>query len=213
MCVLTAGLIVQKPKLGLASFELSQYKLVSKIDDPSSTELFFYQSADKEPQKLVSAVEAIERKKEKELEAGNPRVASQTVSKKPASESVFIDTINRALPPVVEKNDKPQVDIVGLIHKYAAEYGANAEIMIAIARCESGFRADAVSPSGAYKGIYQFVTSTWQSNRRAMGLDDAPSLMFNPEEAIRTAAFKMSRDGYGAWPVCSEKAFASLALN
>lgn len=213
LCVLTAGLLVQKPNLGLASFELNSTKLASKIDDPGSKELFAYESAAKAPVKLVSALEAIERKKEKELEAKKARVASQSVAKKPVEGEIFIDTINRALPPVVERAEEPQVDILGLIRKYAAEYGANADVMVSIARCESGFNANAVSPSGSYKGIYQFVTSTWQSNRREMGLDDNPNLMFNLEEAIKTAAFKMGRDGYGAWPVCSQKAFASLALN
>lgn len=102
--------------------------------------------------------------------------------------------------------------IQALINKYAVQYGADAGVMTIIAKCESGFRADAVSPSGAFHGMYQFVPSTWQSNRKAMGLDDDLDLMYNAEEAIRTAAFKMGRDGYGAWPVCSQKAFSVLAL-
>ena len=197
---------MQKTELGLAPASpaggSNQVQISTRVTDPSSKELFSYQTQAKssEPVKLASAVEA-----------RKPRVASQTEVKK---EEIFIDTINNTLPPVVEvKSAQASQDVVGLIQKYAAEYGANANVMIAIARCESGFQANATSPSGAYKGIYQFVTSTWQSNRREMGLDDDPALMYNLEEAIKTAAFKMGRDGYGAWPVCSQKAFASLALN
>lgn len=92
--------------------------------------------------------------------------------------------------------------IVGLVNKYAQMYGAHAQKMLVIAKCESGFNPNAVSPSGTYVGMYQFNASTWGSNRRAMGLDESASLRANAEEAIKTAAFKMGRDGYGAWPVC-----------
>jgi len=93
-------------------------------------------------------------------------------------------------------------EVISLINTYSAQYGVDPDRMIAIAQCESGLRSDAVSPSGAYVGLFQFVASTWVSNRNAMGLDSAPSLRAHAEEAIRTAAFKMSRDGYGAWPEC-----------
>lgn len=102
-------------------------------------------------------------------------------------------------------------DITRLIEKYAGEYGVNKDMMIHIAKCESGFRSNAVN--GPYAGIYQFVATTWISNRRAMGLDENPQLRFNAEESVRTAAFKMSRDGFGAWPVCHAKARKLLTAN
>lgn len=95
-------------------------------------------------------------------------------------------------------------DIQVLIETYAPQYGADPAKMAAIAKCESGFNPGAVSPSGAYVGLFQFVSGTWVSNRNAMGLDPNPSLRANAEEAIKTAAFKMGRDGYGAWPVCGK---------
>jgi soluble lytic murein transglycosylase-like protein len=99
----------------------------------------------------------------------------------------------------------PPADIEALIDKYGAEYGVDATKMKVIAACESGYRPEALSSSGLYGGLYQFVDTTWMSNRKAMGLDTNPNLRFNGEEAIKTAAFKMSRDGYGAWPVCGLK--------
>lgn len=95
-----------------------------------------------------------------------------------------------------------------LFDKYAAEYNLDKNIMKHIAKCESGFRPEAVN--GPYGGMFQFISSTWVSNRRAMGADQNPDLRFNAEEAIKTAAFKMSRDGFGAWPACSRKALAAL---
>jgi hypothetical protein len=102
-------------------------------------------------------------------------------------------------------------NVITLIEKYASEYGVDKNMMIGIAKCESGFRENAVN--GPYAGIYQFVSGTWISNRRAMGLDTNLNLRFNAEEAAKTAAFKMSRDGFGAWPVCQYKAQKLLTLN
>lgn len=100
----------------------------------------------------------------------------------------------------------PPEEINVLIDKYAQEFGANPDLMKSIAKCESRFRAEAVN--GSFGGMYQFLASTWSSNRNAMGLDPNPDLRFNAEEAIRTAAFKMGRDGYGAWPSCYKQALA-----
>ncbi len=84
-------------------------------------------------------------------------------------------------------------------------YGVPADKLARIAHCESGFRADAVGGGGLYWGLFQFVSGTWVSNRKAMGADPDPRLRLDARENIMTAAFKMSRDGYGAWPVCGKK--------
>lgn len=88
-------------------------------------------------------------------------------------------------------------------------YGVSARLLKDIAQCESGMRPNAVN--GPYLGMFQFLASTWSSNRRAMGADPDPSLRANGHEAIMTAAYKISRDGIGAWPVCGKKAMAALS--
>jgi len=98
-----------------------------------------------------------------------------------------------------DQTDKNEV--LSAIIKYSREYGISTAKMLKIAECESGLNKDAVN--GPYGGLYQFLASTWQSNRRAMGVSDDPTLRFNIEEAVKTAAYKMSKDGFGAWPVCS----------
>ncbi|QQS38487.1 transglycosylase family protein [Candidatus Woesebacteria bacterium] len=103
----------------------------------------------------------------------------------------------------VDATDTPNA-ITDLIDKYAVDYNVSSTKMKTIAKCESGFRSDAASATGTYVGLYQFHPSTWISNRNAMGLDPDPSLRSNAEEAIKTAAYKMARDGYGAWPVCGK---------
>jgi len=93
-------------------------------------------------------------------------------------------------------------ELAPLFSKYGEEYGVSEEVLKNIANCESHFNPNAVN--GPYAGMYQFVDSTWVSQRNAMGLDSNPDLRFNAEEAIRTTAFKISRDGTGAWPVCGQ---------
>lgn len=206
----TVGVFMQKPDLGISASNTTE--LASAINDPSSKELF---PEPKENAKLASALADIEAKQAQEEEPKDKQTPEPVLETRVASQDEFyVDTINHKLPPVVEqKASIGDAEIIEMIYKYASLYGANPEVMIGIARCESGLREDAVSSTGAYHGLFQFVTSTWQSNRRAMGLDDSPALMHNAEEAIKTAAFKMGRDGYGAWPVCSQKALNALALN
>jgi len=105
----------------------------------------------------------------------------------------------KSTPPSVPASNYDQ-----LFQQYAEQYGISSQMLKDIAHCESGFNENAIN--GVYGGMFQFVSSTWRSNRLAMGLDPDPNLRFNAEEAIKTAAFKMSRDGYGAWPACAKKA-------
>jgi soluble lytic murein transglycosylase-like protein len=112
-------------------------------------------------------------------------VASAQVSKRPAPE--------------------PPADIDAYLHRYAGEFNLDAGLLHRIANCESHFNPGSVSGSGAYGGMFQFSASTWQSTRNAMSLDPNPDLRFNAEEAIRTAAFKISHGGLGAWPVCGQR--------
>lgn len=114
-----------------------------------------------------------------------------------------------ALLAVAPRSVKPaQADTHGLIEKYGRDYGVSPELLKQIAACESGFRAEAIN--GPYGGMFQFLASTWASNRKAMGDNPDPDLRFNAEESIRTAAFKISRDGAGAWPVCGKVTTATL---
>lgn len=101
------------------------------------------------------------------------------------------------------------VDLESSFSQAESTYGVSAALLKGIAQCESGMRANAVN--GPYLGMFQFLASTWSSNRRAMGADPDPALRANGHEAIMTAAFKISRDGIGAWPACGKKAMAALS--
>lgn len=125
-----------------------------------------------------------------------------------AEKKQVANTIPDASPkPTLTLQPKADTQVINSINKYASEYNVDSNIMIKIAECESSLNSEATN--GQYAGIFQFHPNTWESNRRAMGEDANISLRFSAEESAKTAAFKMSRDGFGAWPECGSKAIAS----
>jgi hypothetical protein len=74
---------------------------------------------------------------------------------------------------------------------------ATSPPLAAIAQCESGGKPNAVSPSGQYRGKYQFDYGTWAS----VGGQGDPAAA--PEaEQDRRAAMLYARSGAAPWPVC-----------
>ncbi|MCX7997101.1 MAG: transglycosylase family protein [Patescibacteria group bacterium] len=93
-------------------------------------------------------------------------------------------------------------EIDEFFRKYAAEYGVEESQLRKIAACESGYNPTSHNTAHDYAGMFQFSRATWESTRAQMGADQNADLRFNAEEAIRTAAFKISRGGIGGWPSC-----------
>lgn len=180
--LLVYSLLVQKPETGF-SLKLNNQNLPVPNTDITLEEIY--------QKKYISELKVQEKKVVITPEpTPQTKVASITIEK-----------------PVEEPKVTPNA--VEVIKEYASEKGLDSEIMIKIAECESGLNPSAVN--GQYAGIYQFHPQTWESNRKAMNEDPNTSLRFNLEEAVKTAAFKMSRDGFGAWPECSSKAFEQIA--
>jgi hypothetical protein len=98
----------------------------------------------------------------------------------------------------------PPGDLDNYFKRYAAEYNADEGLMRKIAVCESGYNASSHNTTYDYAGMYQFSKETWMNTRSQMGQDNNPDLRFNAEESIKTAAFKISRGGAGAWAVCAK---------
>lgn len=86
--------------------------------------------------------------------------------------------------------------------KYASKESIDRESLKRIAVCESGLNANARYRD--YGGLFQFSTSSWTSTRTNMNLSIDPNLRYNPEEAIKTAAFKVATEGIHAWPNCNK---------
>jgi soluble lytic murein transglycosylase-like protein len=91
-------------------------------------------------------------------------------------------------------------DLDALFNQYGTTYNVSPAELEKIAQCESGFNTN--SDTGTYAGMFQFSEATWESTRTTMGLDPNPDLRKNPEEAIKTAAFMLSRGEENAWPNC-----------
>lgn len=83
---------------------------------------------------------------------------------------------------------------------YSNQFSVDRNRLVSIAICESKLNPDA--KNGDYGGLFQFAQNTWKVTRTAMNMDTNPDLRFNPEEAIKTAAFKLSVSGGAAWPNC-----------
>lgn len=94
------------------------------------------------------------------------------------------------------------VDINHWIDFYSNKESVNKDLLRKIAWCESKFNPLAVN--GIYVGLFQFAPNTWMTLRRILNLNTDISLRFNPEESIRTAAFKLALNGLAAWPNCSK---------
>jgi uncharacterized protein YabE (DUF348 family) len=73
----------------------------------------------------------------------------------------------------------------------------------ALAACESGGRANAVSASGKYHGLYQFSVATWG----AVGGSGLPS-QASAEEQTARAQMLYNRSGAGQWPHCGPRLFS-----
>lgn len=89
-----------------------------------------------------------------------------------------------------------------LFTRYANKESVDPALLRSIAVCESGLRFTAVN--GPYAGLFQFSEHSWKTLRRAMNLDSHPGLRFDPEEAIKTAAYKLALNGRLAWPNCTK---------
>jgi len=95
----------------------------------------------------------------------------------------------------------PITDLETLFSKYSSLYSVDKNLLKHIADCESHFNPNA-NYHDIYLGMYQFGEQTWTSIRTQMNLDPNPELRTNAEEAIKTAAYKISVGGQKAWPNC-----------
>ncbi len=76
--------------------------------------------------------------------------------------------------------------------------GATTAVLERIAQCESGGSVSAVSPSGQYRGKYQFDPGTWK-NLGGSGSDPAKA---SEGEQDRVAGKLYRASGATPWPIC-----------
>ncbi len=81
--------------------------------------------------------------------------------------------------------------------------GAGSLNWAALAQCESGGNPSAVSPTGKYRGLYQFSYATWAS----VGGSGDPAANSAGEQTYR-AQLLYNRSGAGQWPHCGSRLFS-----
>src|SRR3989344_3162791 len=97
--------------------------------------------------------------------------------------------------PTLEPTPTPIIassDFESYFTQYSNEYTIDKEFLKRIANCESGLNSNAVYMN--YAGLFQFSEQAWMTARNSMGQNNDLGLRFNPQEAIRTAAFLVSRN-------------------
>jgi peptidoglycan hydrolase-like protein with peptidoglycan-binding domain len=86
----------------------------------------------------------------------------------------------------------------------SAPSGDAGTILAQIAACESGGDPTAVSPSGQYRGKYQFSLQTWEALGGTGRPDEAEESV---QDALALALY--NQRGLAPWPACGAKITAS----
>lgn len=91
-------------------------------------------------------------------------------------------------------------EYAALIEKNAQDYGIPPEIICAVIRTESSFRADAVSPAGAV-GLMQLMPSTFTWLQTKTGEQCEENALTDPAVNVKYGCFllKMLYDEFGNW--------------
>lgn len=89
-------------------------------------------------------------------------------------------------------DEKHQVT-VDLIYQAAEEFGADPELMLRIARCESGLRWDAYNRSGA-SGLFQQMKQYWPG-RASHYIGEPDASPFDPRANARVSAAMLAAPG------------------
>ncbi|SNR41211.1 resuscitation-promoting factor [Blastococcus mobilis] len=108
-----------------------------------------------------------------------------------------VQTSRETLRTTISREPVPELVTVGTKPRPANSPAADGLNWAALARCESGGRAGAVSPNGRYHGLYQFSVATWQS----VGGSGLPSDASADEQTYR-AQLLYNKAGAGQWPHC-----------
>lgn len=95
-----------------------------------------------------------------------------------------------------ERDDQQAVS-EHILRSAADEFGADPDLIVRIARCESGLRPWAYNQSGA-AGLMQHMSQFWPGRAAALGIPDAS--VFDPVANARVGAWMLAADpSASAW--------------
>jgi resuscitation-promoting factor RpfB len=110
-----------------------------------------------------------------------------------------VETARETLSTSVNRQPVPELVTVGTKPRPANSPAADGLNWAALANCESGGRANAVSSNGMYHGLYQFSVATW----RSVGGSGVPSEASADEQTFRAQQL-YNKAGRGQWPHCGK---------
>jgi resuscitation-promoting factor RpfB len=138
---------------------------------------------------LVRSVDGVEvaRTLTSETQAQAPVEAVVRVGARPRPRA----GVAQAAPPA------PAGDVQAIIIAAAARWGADANQLLRVARCESGFNPNAYNGLFGASGVFQFIPSTWARNSPRAGY--AGASVFDAVANVNTAAMMFAEGQAGQW--------------
>ncbi len=103
--------------------------------------------------------------------------------------------VQRVLRKTTQDNEPPS-KWRAVIIEASQRNGADPTIAVRIARCESGFNPTAQNKTSTASGLFQFLTSTWESQSVKYGITGYKN---DPYLQIELATKIMADQGYGRW--------------
>ena len=84
-----------------------------------------------------------------------------------------------------------QLEYSDIVFKYSEEYGVPPEIVYAVIECESNFKPDALSKSGAM-GLMQIMPATFKDIQGRIHEEYEDDMLYDPEVNIKCGTFYLS---------------------
>jgi len=152
-----------------------------------------------------------ESKIERRGEVGKKKITFKKVIENGTEKSKEIlstEIIKEPVSQIVIKGRKPRFTYADgafgeWINDAALKYGVDAGKMQRMMTCESGGNPNSVGGGGRFYGLFQYLPSTWAGASAGAGY--AGASIYDAKAQIYTTAWKISIQGYGAWPVCGRK--------
>lgn len=96
--------------------------------------------------------------------------------------------------------------VVDVLRRVARRYGIDPARFVALARCESGLRSNAVGGGGLYLGLFQQHRDYWAGRAKSAGFAGASP--FDPVANASVSAWMGTKwsGGWSHWPVCAKRA-------
>lgn len=89
-----------------------------------------------------------------------------------------------------------QEEVIQLIKNYSAQYEINADLPLAIARCESGFNANAKNRNSSASGVFQWLSSSWRNQPASQ---NGAVSVFNADANVSAAVWLIAHGKTSGW--------------